>query len=105
MLMEDINGEEAILYQVGHSVFEGHAQSGAKRNKTLILLSFCERNKIFILLRSFISTVRENSGQHSGRLRLLPLSLPAAGSCPLRREPEQFRNPFDRLSASSQASP
>lgn len=51
MLMEDINGEEAILYQVGHSVFEGHAQSGAKRNKTLILLTFCERNKIKILLR------------------------------------------------------
>lgn len=51
MLMEDINGEEAILYQVGHSVFEGHAQSGAKRNKTLILLLFCERNKIKILLR------------------------------------------------------
>ena len=49
MLMEDINGEEAILYQVGHSVFEGHAQSGAKRNKTAFLLAFTYRQRgIFV---------------------------------------------------------
>ena len=95
--------------RIDHNNTSKQAPGPENRHSALyasIIAYLClKRNKIFILLRSFISTVRENSGQHSGRLRLLPLSLPAAGSCPLRREPEQFRNPFDRLSASSQASP